>query len=211
MIPGQCQLLWGATDNRRLRWRWDARVGVAANGPPTPFLTRWNHALAANHSGCVLRKHRFGRFDFEASRAIYQTKPVWGLSSFRWCREVARPVFLEYMDQYAVRDIDNDNHAEIVVPNNNVSNFGTRRASPYSKMPMTIGVWATHWNQHAYSITNVNDDGPSPPTQLPTGPPTNFQQVTLQQPQSSQADKIIDILTFAVMSEQRLTVGFTHR
>jgi hypothetical protein len=59
-------------------------------------------------------------------------------------------------------DIDNDNHAEIIITSNN-SKYSTRR-----------GVFALEginddwvptrsiWNQHSYHITNVNDDGSIP-------------------------------------------------
>ena len=74
--------------------------------------------------------------------------------------EHSNATWLEYP---AVADVDGDDHAEIVVAN-----------TPYNSSFYGITVfgdaansWRSGrkvWNQHAYSITNVNDDGSIPAT-----------------------------------------------
>ncbi|WP_162848213.1 putative Ig domain-containing protein [Permianibacter aggregans] len=58
-----------------------------------------------------------------------------------------------------VVDIDNDNQAEIVLPSNESNTRGIRVLESAS------GSWVPTrdlWNQHAYAITNINDDGSIP-------------------------------------------------
>jgi len=63
------------------------------------------------------------------------------------------------MDMPIVADVDGDTHAEIVVGSNNHAAALTQGVRVYG------GNWTTTrplWNQHAYHITNVNDDGSIP-------------------------------------------------
>jgi len=63
------------------------------------------------------------------------------------------------MDMPIVADVDGDTHAEIVVGSNNHAAALTQGVRVYG------ADWTTTrplWNQHAYHITNVNDDGSIP-------------------------------------------------
>ena len=79
--------------------------------------------------------------------------------------------------EYAViADLDNDNHAEIIVPNNDTVSGGFYTG--ITVLTDADNSWQAGtriWNQHAYSITNVNEDGTIPampdPNWLPLVPP----------------------------------------
>ena len=61
-----------------------------------------------------------------------------------------------------VVDVDNDGQSEIVVTNNNYV-YGTRTGvTVYGDMNGSWRPGRKIWNQHAYSITNINDDGSIP-------------------------------------------------
>lgn len=62
-----------------------------------------------------------------------------------------------------IADVDNDMHAEIVVPLNNYARPGNTGIEVYGNpnWPCTRGIW----NQHTYHITNINDDATVPQTE----------------------------------------------
>lgn len=142
-------------------------IGVAANSSYTVFDTDgsmlWQQATQDASSGNT----GSAVFDFEGdgiAEAIYPDETsVWafngpdgsvklnfsGHSSNTWT-------------EYAViADVDNDDSAEIVITHNNIS-------GPHSGVTViedATDSWQGGrgiWNQHAYSITNVNDDGTIP-------------------------------------------------
>lgn len=61
-----------------------------------------------------------------------------------------------------VVDIDNDGHAEIVLVSNNYAFSGTTGVRVFESASNSWAPTRSIWNQHAYSITNVNDDGSVP-------------------------------------------------
>jgi hypothetical protein len=66
-----------------------------------------------------------------------------------------------------VVDVDNDGQAEIVVVNNNYA-YGTKAGvSVYGDQDKSWRPARKIWNQHAYFITNVNDDGTIPASPIP--------------------------------------------
>ena len=67
------------------------------------------------------------------------------------------------MDYPIIADVDNDNHAEIVVCH---ANFG-QAVSVYGDRDASWAPGRKLWNQHAYSITNINDDLTVPTTATP--------------------------------------------
>lgn len=74
-------------------------------------------------------------------------------------------------DYPLVADINNDNSAELIVPSNNYNYALGRVSSPGAHgirvYHSSAGNWAptrSIWNQHAYYIDNVNDDGTIPVT-----------------------------------------------
>jgi hypothetical protein len=69
------------------------------------------------------------------------------------------------MDYPVIADVDGDNHAEIVV-----GHAGWNHAlSVYGDLDDTWAPARKVWNQHAYSVTNINDD-----LTIPTTPVENF-------------------------------------
>jgi hypothetical protein len=142
-------------------------IGVAANNSYTVFDTDgsvlWQQPTQDQSSGNT----GSAVFDFEGdgiAEAIYPDETsVWafngpdggvklnfsGHSSNTWT-------------EYAViADVDNDDAAEIVITHNNIS-------GPHSGVTViedATDSWQSGrgiWNQHAYSITNVNEDGTIP-------------------------------------------------
>ncbi|WP_415882126.1 Ig-like domain-containing protein [Neptuniibacter sp. QD34_54] len=61
-----------------------------------------------------------------------------------------------------VVDVDNDNHAEIVVVSNNYAFSGTTGIRVFEDINDAWAPTRSIWNQHAYSINNINDDGSIP-------------------------------------------------
>jgi hypothetical protein len=61
-----------------------------------------------------------------------------------------------------VVDVDGDGQAEIVVINNNIAYGNKTGVSVYGDEDKSWRPGRKIWNQHAYSITNVNDDGTIP-------------------------------------------------
>jgi len=61
-----------------------------------------------------------------------------------------------------IADIDNDNHAEIVIGSNNSSNSSRRGLLAFEAPEDNWAATRSIWNQHSYHITNINDDGSIP-------------------------------------------------
>jgi hypothetical protein len=66
-------------------------------------------------------------------------------------------------------DIDNDNHAEIIVSSNHIYGQGPFKGvrvfeAENDNWPATRAIW----NQHSYHITNINDDGTLPQYEQPS-------------------------------------------
>ncbi len=90
-----------------------------------------------------------------------------------------------------VVDVDNDGQVEIVVGHNNLieSSFGL---TVLGDMDQSWRPGRTIWNQHAYNITNVNDDGtipaPPPPNWLSYN---NFRSGDLSEPDGLKAPDLV--------------------
>ncbi|MCU7815444.1 MAG: hypothetical protein KZQ81_09585 [Candidatus Thiodiazotropha sp. (ex Rostrolucina anterorostrata)] len=65
-------------------------------------------------------------------------------------------------------DIDNDDHAEIVVCSNNYYFAGSTGIQVYEDINDAWVDTRSIWNQHSYHITNVNDDGSIPANEQPS-------------------------------------------
>lgn len=73
------------------------------------------------------------------------------------------PVGSGTLNEYPlIVDVDNDNNAEIIVPSNNYYIGPKTGIQVYGDANDTWVNTRKIWNQHAYSITNVNDDGTIP-------------------------------------------------
>ena len=142
-------------------------VGVAANSSYTVFDTDgsmlWQQATQDASSGNT----GSAVFDFEGdgiAEAIYPDElTVWGFNGPDGAVKLQftghnSNTWTEYS---VIADVDNDNHAEIVITHNNIN-------GPHSGVTVIEDAndsWQAGrgiWNQHAYSITNVNDDGSIP-------------------------------------------------
>lgn len=71
-----------------------------------------------------------------------------------------------------VADVTNDGHANIIVPSNSYSslNCGGVKTTGIRIFGDGLGKWVRTrriWNQHAYHVTNVNEDGTIPVVELP--------------------------------------------
>ncbi len=78
------------------------------------------------------------------------------------------------LEMPVVADVDNDGHADLVVPTHQVGGCGTEPDLGIPSGPGTNGIqvlvdpmnrWMPSrpiWNQHTYHITNINDDGTVP-------------------------------------------------
>ena len=71
-----------------------------------------------------------------------------------------------------VADVDSDGHADIVVASNSYSGFNCAgvKTTGVRVLGDTTGNWVRTrriWNQHAYHITNVNEDGTIPAVESP--------------------------------------------
>ena len=81
--------------------------------------------------------------------------------------EHSSPTWLEYA---IVVDIDGDNEAEIVspsAPENGSPDAPNKGITAFGAVEDNWRPGRTIWNQHAYSITNVNEDGTIPETPTP--------------------------------------------
>jgi hypothetical protein len=61
-----------------------------------------------------------------------------------------------------VVDLDNDNAAEVVLVSNNYQYSGTKGVRVFEGINDDWAPTRSLWNQHAYHITNINDDGSIP-------------------------------------------------
>ncbi len=147
-------------------------VGVAANSTYTVFETDgtvlWQVTTQDSSSGVT----GSAVFDFEGdgiAEAIYADETrLWAFDG------PDGAVKLESTDhsnwtviEYApIADVDADGEAEIVVPNGLHPSYGAARHG-ISVIGDAAGSWRSGrriWNQHAYHITNVDDDGGIPAT-----------------------------------------------
>ena len=118
-------------------------------------------------------------FDFEGdgvAEVLYNDEQF-----FRAFRGPTGDVYLErcntsgtLLEYPIVVDVDNDDHAEVIVVENNYS-----RSSCADGTPSQTGVWAFGhprnqwvrtrriWNQHSYHVTNINEDGTLPVREAP--------------------------------------------
>jgi RHS repeat-associated protein len=67
-----------------------------------------------------------------------------------------------------VVDVDNDNHAEIVLISNNYAFNGPTGVRVLEDANDSWAPTRSIWNQHAYHITNINDDGTVPRFEQPS-------------------------------------------
>jgi RHS repeat-associated protein len=80
-----------------------------------------------------------------------------------------------HLEMPVVANIDDDPAAEVLVPSNQYMNFFNRRADPSTHglraFESASGSWMPTrriWNQHAYHIENINDDGTVPRQSTPS-------------------------------------------
>ncbi len=100
-----------------------------------------------------------------------------------------------------VADVDNDGHADIVVASNSYSSFNCAgvKTSGVRVLGDTEGKWVrtrSVWNQHAYHVTNVNDDGTIPTIELPNYEQpglNNFRQNVQPSGQFSAPDLVVSV------------------
>ncbi|MEC8382467.1 MAG: FG-GAP-like repeat-containing protein [Myxococcota bacterium] len=178
-------------------------IGVAANSSYSVFDTDgtmlWQQTTQDASSGNT----GSAVFDFEGdgiAEAIYPDETrVWAFNGPDGAVKLSSTSHSSntWTEYAVIADIDNDNHAEIVVPNNNVSNIGTWTG--ITVLEDADDSWQSGrpiWNQHAYSITNVNDDGTIPASPSPNWATyNNFRSGDLAAATGgSQADLIIEIL-----------------
>jgi hypothetical protein len=149
-------------------------IGVAANSTYTVFeddgTVRWQASTTDGSSGVT----GSSVFDFDGdgvAEVVYADEEhVWvfagtdGTVRFESGNEHSSWTILEYP---VIADVDADGHAEIVV---------ARNENPTQTRPQSYGIavygdaddaWLPGrqiWNQHAYHITNVEDDGTIPTT-----------------------------------------------
>ncbi|MBI3245681.1 MAG: VCBS repeat-containing protein [Deltaproteobacteria bacterium] len=118
-----------------------------------------------------------------------------------------------------VADVDNDGHAEIVVVRNDVIGFGTQQGLTEFGIFVYGGRnndWVRTrriWNQHAYHVTNVNEDGTIPKNEQPnwlTPGLNNFRTNTLA-PDDDGADKFVYKATDGSLDSNEATVFITVR
>jgi hypothetical protein len=146
----------------------EPEIGVAANNSYTVFDTDgqvlWQmptqDASSGNTGSSV--------FDFEGdgyAEAIYADETrLWAFNG------VNGEVKLESTDHASntwteypvIADVDGDDHAEIVVTNNNTGGIQITGITVIEDENDSWRPARRIWNQHAYSITNVNDDGSIP-------------------------------------------------
>ena len=142
-------------------------VGVAAANSYTVFDTDgsmlWQAATQDGSSGNT----GSSVFDFEGdgiAEAIYPDEStVWAFNGPDGAVKLSfgghsSGTWTEYS---TIADIDNDNHAEIIVTHNNVLG-GQTGVTVLEDADDSWQAGRRIWNQHAYSITNVNDDGSVP-------------------------------------------------
>jgi len=72
-----------------------------------------------------------------------------------------------WLEYPVIADVDGDGHAEVVVPNTAYGGAVPRQYSGITVIGDANNSWRSGrkiWNQHAYFITNINDDGSIPRT-----------------------------------------------
>ena len=174
-IPGATQAYFGGPptiadydgDN-------EAEVGIAANNSYTVFDTNgsllWQMATQDASSGNT----GSSVFDFEGdgfAEAVYADETrLWVFNGINGevkleSTDHASGTWTEYP---VIADIDGDNHAEIVVTNNDtITGIPINGISVIEDADDSWRPARRIWNQHAYSITNVNDNGTIPANPAP--------------------------------------------
>jgi RHS repeat-associated protein len=118
-----------------------------------------------------------------------------------------------------VVDVDNDGHAEIVVARNNICGFGAQQGLTEFGIFVYGGRnndWVRTrriWNQHAYHITNVNEDGTIPKSEQPNWltPGLNNFRLNAFAPGDDQADRFVYKATDGSFESNEATVFITVR
>ena len=67
-----------------------------------------------------------------------------------------------------IADVDNDNHADIIVPSNQFNGSGTNGIRVFQDINNSWVNTRSLWNQYSYHITNINDDGSIPQYEEPS-------------------------------------------
>jgi len=147
----------------------EPEIGVASGSRYSVFepdgTIRWQAVTDDSSSGNT----GSAVFDFEGdgvAEAVYadQTR-VWVFSGVDGTvklssTEHSNGTWLEYCP---IADVDGDDHAEIVVPN--TAQYGSHTGVyVFGDRDDTWRPGRKIWNQHAYSITNIDDDGTIPAT-----------------------------------------------
>ncbi len=82
-----------------------------------------------------------------------------------WSTPKRSGTVLEYP---VIADVDNDGHAEIVVGSNRSTDSAMNGVWVYEGVNDDWAPTRSIWNQHAYSISNINDDGTVPANEIPS-------------------------------------------
>jgi hypothetical protein len=180
----------------------EPEIGVAANSSYTVFDTDgqmlWQQTtqdFSSGNTGSAV-------FDFEGdgiAEAIYPDETrVWAFNGPDGAVKLsstnhASNTWTEYA---VIADIDRDYHAEIVVPNNNTGGIQHTGITILEDADDSWQSGRPIWNQHAYSITNVDDDGGIPANPDPNWLTyNNFRSGDLAAANGgSQADLIVEIV-----------------
>jgi hypothetical protein len=139
---------------------------------------RWLKQTKDNSSGST----GSSVFDFNgdgAAEVVYRDE-CWlrvydgNTGAVRFAKSISSGTILEYP---VIADVDNDGHADLVVPSHKVFGTGYCQTEPELKLPPgpgTQGIFVLQdpknrwmpsraiWNQHTYHITNINDDATVP-------------------------------------------------
>ncbi|SMF03440.1 RHS repeat-associated core domain-containing protein [Alteromonadaceae bacterium Bs31] len=112
-------------------------------------------------------------FDFDGNGAVEvvygdQTNlRIYNGSNGNVIYEIPNPSGTTY-EYPVIADIDRDGHAEIVAIANNYAYSGVRGIRVFESANDDWAPTRSIWNQHAYHITNINDDGTVPQFEQPS-------------------------------------------
>ena len=164
---GRAEFAFSVADSYLLVGLEDAGPGVA---PTVNLLGQWDILDASGIAGSTA-------FDFlgdgsaEAMYADEETLYVWETSDPAQAPYVSEPRSSRTLIEYpVVADVDGDGSAEIVVVSNEDPLGGGATAPAVQVYGDMFNRWVPArriWNQSSYHVTNVNEDGTIPTTQLP--------------------------------------------
>lgn len=171
-------LLWGPTVNPSANIFPVAAIGdIDSDGYPEIIVAGGNEIWALNHDGTPLWDNRVtdesgatgaSIFDFDADgvpevvyideREMVAYNGADGVVKFQSFEHSSVTMY----DYPVIADLDGDGHTEIVV-----ANQGDDGITIYQDATNSWAPSRAVWNQHAYTITNINDDLSVPVTATP--------------------------------------------